>query len=152
MAPNPDTTLVLSRDFPADRDLVFDVLLDAKGLQTIWSVDAWKVVEIAVDPRVGGGWKLAMLDAATGRVMHCTARYVEIERPSRIVWRSKWLDGPLAGPAETRITLEFSAITGGTRLTVTHELFPDRETRDHTGQRWASELRQLDRLLAGELR
>ena len=146
-APDPDTTLVLSRDFEADRELVFGALLDAKVLQTIWSVKPWTIVEITVDARVGGHWTLAMRDETTGALVRCTARYVEIEKPHRIVWRSKWLDGPLAETAEMRITLEFGAIAGGTRVTVTHELFPDRATRDDQGRRWAAELKLLDRLL-----
>ncbi len=149
--PDPNTTLFLSRDFKAERECVFGAFLDATVLQNIWSAPAYKIVEMAVDARVGGGWKLAMRDEATGSVNHCTARYVEIERPVRIVWLTKWLDGPLAGAPEGRVTLEFGAIAGGTRLKLTHEFFPDRETRDHHGTGWASGLERLTRWLAGEL-
>ena len=83
-------------------------------------------------------------------LVHCTARYLEITRPARIVWVTKWLDGPLASAPEARVTLEFSAIAGGTRLSLTHEFFPDRQTRDHHGQGWSSGLDRLERLLAGE--
>jgi uncharacterized protein YndB with AHSA1/START domain len=146
IAPDPDTTLVLSRDFEADQELVFGALLDAKVLQTIWSVKPWTIVEITVDPRVGGYWKLSMRDETTGALVRCTARYMEIEKPRRIVWRSKWLDGPLVDADEMRITLELASVAGGTRLTVTHELFPDRKTRDDQGERWAAELALLSRM------
>lgn len=149
--PYPNTTLELSRDFEAKRERVFDAFLDAAVLQVIWSADAYKIVEMTVDPRVGGGWSLAMRDEATGRVGHCTARYAEIERPARIVWWTKWLDGPLADAPQARVTLEFSVIGGGTRLELTHEFFPDQETRDHHGTGWTSGLERLARLLAGEL-
>jgi uncharacterized protein YndB with AHSA1/START domain len=152
MAADPDTSLVLSRDFGADREVVFGAFLDAKVLQAIWSAESMKVVEMTVDPRVGGGWKCAMRDETTGAVVRCAARYVEIQKPSRIVWRSKWFDGPLASAEEMRITLEFDSIANGTRLTVTHELFPDGKTRDLQGLRWASELKQLARLLGGEFK
>jgi uncharacterized protein YndB with AHSA1/START domain len=146
ITPDPDTTLVLSRDFEAERDLVFGALLDANVLQTIWSVKPWTIVEITVDPRVGGHWKLTMRDETTGALVRCMARYMEIEKPHRIVWRSKWLDGPLADADEMRITLEFISVAGGTRLTVTHELFPDRKARDDQGERWAAELSLLGRM------
>ena len=149
--PDPTTTLELSRDFKAERERVFGAFLDAKVLQTIWSAEAYTIVEMTVDARVGGGWCLAMRDEATGAVAHCTARFAEITRPSRIVWWTRWLDGPLAGAPEMRVTLNFAAIPGGTRLTLTHELFPDRQTRDHHRSGWASGLERLARLLAGKL-
>ncbi|MGH8865428.1 MAG: SRPBCC family protein, partial [Burkholderiales bacterium] len=134
--PDPNTTLELSRDFQAERERVFGAFLDPTVLQTIWSADAYKIVEMTVDARVGGGWRLAMRDEATGGVSHCTARYVEIKRPVRIVWRTKWLDGPLADAPEARVILEFGAIEGGARLKLTHEFFPDSQTRDHHRAGW----------------
>src|SRR5262245_59177864 len=109
-APDPNTTLELSRDFKAARQRVFDAFLDAKTLQTIWSAEAYSIVEITIDARVGGGWKLAMRDEASGAIGHCSARYVELQSPARIVWLTKWQDGPLADAPESRVTLEFSAI------------------------------------------
>jgi uncharacterized protein YndB with AHSA1/START domain len=81
-----------------------------------------------------------MQDEGTGAVTHCIARYVAFERPRRIVWRTKWLDGPLAGAPKTRVTLEFEPIERGTRLKLAQEFFPDRQTRDHHGSGWASAL------------
>lgn len=148
--PDAETTLELSRDFNVECELVFAAFLDATVLQAIWSSDAYKIVEMTVDARVGGGWSLAMRDEATGAVSHCTACYVEIEKPARIVWRTKWLDGPLAGAPEARVTLEFSTLRGGTRLKLTHEFFADRQTRDHHKTGWTSGLERLAALLAGE--
>ncbi len=148
--PDPDTTLELTRDFEAAPELVFGAFLDAKALQAIWSSDAFKIVEMTVNPRVGAGWSLAMRHEATGAVTHCSARYVEIEKPARIVWWVKWRDGPLAGVPEARVTLEFTTTRRGTRLQLTHEFFPDRVTRDHHGSGWASGLERLAKLLAGK--
>ena len=143
---NSNFTLELTRDFKASRERVFGAFLDAGVLQTIWSADAYKIVEMKVDARVGGGWRLAMRDESTGAVSHCTARYVEIQEPARIVWLTKWLDGPLAGAPEARVTLEFSAIAGGTRLKLTHESFPDAQTRDHHSKGWGSGFDRLAKL------
>jgi glutathione S-transferase len=149
--PDPETTLRLSRDFAADRERVFGAFLDAAALRTIWSAEAYEIVELTMDARVGGGWSLAMRDRASGGVGHCTARFSAIERPSRIVWHTRWLDGPLAVAPEARVTLVFTAIEGGTRCDLTHEFFPDRDTRDHHGSGWAAGFDRLARLLAGEL-
>src|SRR5262249_20077503 len=145
--PDPDTTLLLTRDYTSDRQRVFDAFLDADALQWIWSTDAYQIVEMSVDARVGGGWRLAMRDEATGAVGHCTARYIEIDRPSRIVWLTKWLDGPLADAPEARVTLEFSTLKDGTRLKLTHEFFPNRQTRDQHGMGWGAGLEKLAHLL-----
>ena len=144
---NSNFTLGLTRDFKASRERVFGAFLDACVLQTIWSADAYKIVEMKVDARVGGGWRLTMRDESTGAVSHCTARYVEIQEPARIVWLTKWLDGPLAGAPEARVTLEFSAIAGGTRLELTHERFPDAQTRDQHSGGWGSGFDRLAMLL-----
>jgi uncharacterized protein YndB with AHSA1/START domain len=147
---NAETTLRLSRDFQAPPERVFDALLDAKTLKKIWSAETYTIVEMHVDARVGGEWRLAMRDEASGSVSHCTARYEEIRRPARIVWRVKWLDGPLASAPEGRVTLEFAAAGGGTRLQLTHEFFPDRATRDAHAGGWSSGFDRLAKLLASE--
>ncbi len=148
--PDPNTTVELTRDFDAEPDRVFGAFLDADVLATIWSAEAYKIFEMTVDPRVGGGWRLAMRDEQTGVVTHCTARYVEIQRLTRIAWHTQWLDGPLAGAPQGRVTMEFAQIDGGTRLKLTHQFFPDRQTRDQHGGGWASGLERLARFLAGQ--
>ncbi len=91
-----------------------------------------------------------MRDEATGAVSHCTARYLQINRPTRIVWLTKWLDGPLANAPEARVTLEFSVVQRGTRLKLMHEFFPDSQTRDHHRTGWTSGLDRLARLLEAD--
>jgi uncharacterized protein YndB with AHSA1/START domain len=146
--PDPNTTIELSRDFDAPPELVFDAFCDAKALTFIFSTDGYKIVEMKVDARVGGGWNLAMRDEATGNIARCTSRYLEIARPKRIVCTNTWLDGPLASEPETRVTLEFEKIARGTRLTLMHEFFPDRQTCDQHSNGWASAFSKLAQYLA----
>lgn len=140
---NPETTLCLARDYPVPCERVFDAFLNAEVLQEIWSSDAYQIVEMTLEPRVGAGWSMVMRDQATGTRNNCTARYATIERPRQIVWHTKWLDGPLANIPEMRVTLDFFPTCESTRLEVTHEFFPDHETRDHHGQGWSSGLDRL---------
>ena len=146
-----ETTLKLTRDFKADPERVFGAFLDPEALKRIWSTNEYRIVEMKADARTGGGWSMAMREEASGAVSRSTAQYDEIVRPSRIVWRTKWLDGPMAAAPEMRVTLEFSAIPGGTRVKLTHEFFPDSETRDHHGTGWTSGFDRLELLLAGRL-
>lgn len=152
MAANPDqTTLRLTREFDAPRERVYAAVLDAKALQTIWTSDAYPIIDMYVDPRVGGGWRLTMRETASGNVHRCAARYIELAAPSRIVWLTKWLDGPMASAPEMRVTLEFHDLGGRTRLLLTHEFFPDSATRDHHSSGWGAGFDRLALLLAGKL-
>jgi uncharacterized protein YndB with AHSA1/START domain len=138
----------MSREFDAPPELVFDTFCDAKALQFIFSADAYKIVEMTVDARVGGGRSLAMRDEATGHVARSTARYLEIERPKRIVCMTQWLDGPMANEPENRVTLEFEKSGRGTRLKLTHEFLPDRTICDHQSSGWMSAFERLAEHLA----
>ena len=131
---------------------MFGAFFDAKALQQAFSHDAYRIIEMNVDPRVGGGWNFAMCDQTTGVVLRSAARFVEIERPSRIVCLTRWFDGPLATAGEMRVTLEFSGIAGGTRLSLTHEFFSNGETRDHHARGWAASMDRLALLLEGALK
>jgi uncharacterized protein YndB with AHSA1/START domain len=149
--PDPSTTIELARDYDAPPELVFNAFFDAKALQYIFSADAYTIIEMKVDARVGGGWTLAMRDEATGAIGHCTSHYLEIERPRRIVCLNQWLDGPLAGEPETKVTLEFEKIARGTRLKLTHEFFPDSQICKQHSTGWATAFERLARHLAAAL-
>lgn len=149
-SPDSDIMLELARDYDAPIDLVFRVFFDADALKFIWSTATYTIVDMTMDAQVGGGWRLAMRDIATRAVARCTARFTEIEQAKRIVWFEKWLDGPLAGHQDTRVTLQFEPVARGTRVKLTHEFFPDRRTRDQHVEGWASGLERLARHLAPE--
>ncbi|MBX9787773.1 MAG: SRPBCC domain-containing protein [Pirellulales bacterium] len=146
---NPETTLRMSRRIAADRERVYAALLDANVLQQIWSAEAYTIARIAVDPRVGGGWQMAMRDEATGTENRCSATYLELDPPQRIVWLTKWHDGPLADAAEMRVTLQLSSIGGDTQIDLVHEFFPDSTTRDHHASGWGAGFDRLAALLEG---
>ncbi len=145
---DPQTTLRLTRVLAAPPARVFDSLLDPQVLRAIWSTDDYRIVDMTLDARVGGGWQMTMRDEATGGLNHCAARYVELERPHRIVWLTRWQDGPMAGIPEMRVTLELSPDPSGARLELTHEFFPDRTTRDHHGTGWGAGFDRLAQRLA----
>ncbi len=147
---DPTTALELDRTFAVDRATLFDAFLDPAMLRRIWSTARNRIVEMTVDARVGGGWALAMRDERTGAVTRCAARFVEVNRPIRIVWQSAWFDGPHAAVGETRVTLDFAQAGGDTRLRLRHELIPDHATRDRFAMEWSAEFARLGQLLAGE--
>jgi uncharacterized protein YndB with AHSA1/START domain len=146
--PDPDTTLFLHHEFQAPPERVFAAFLDAETLKKIWSAPEYTIVEMELDPVVGKGWRMVMRDEASRATARCTARFVAIEPPRRIVWLTRWLDGPLAQAPEARVTLDFRPVAGGTRVELQHEFFPDSATRDHHRGGWSAGMERLAELLA----
>lgn len=123
---------------------VFDAWLDpATVARFMFSAETGGLVRCELDPRVGG--RFVMVDRrADGDVEHC-GRYLEIDRPHRLVFT---FGIPAVSPDEDRITLEFRALDDGCELTLTAEMDPAwREYEDSSRQAWAKMLAALERAL-----
>jgi len=60
-----------------------------------------------------------------------------------------WVTGdPGTKGAETVVTIEFAALAGGTRVTLSHAGFADEESRNRHEDAWPQVLNQLERHLA----
>jgi uncharacterized protein YndB with AHSA1/START domain len=95
-------------------------------------------VEAEVDLRVGGALRIVMKSGDT--VIEHLGQYVEIERPTRLVftWRS-----PFTGPAPSVVTVELEPDgDGATLLYLVHSELPEAAATSHRDG-WGS---MLDRL------
>lgn len=110
---------------PAPIEEVFEAWLDPVALQ-LWMTPApgMTVPDVAVDPVVGGRFRLVMRDG-TRAIVH-EGEYLTIDRPSLLVftWRSE--------PAgDTVVTVRFTSLDERhTRVGLRHERFTRSAARD----------------------
>jgi uncharacterized protein YndB with AHSA1/START domain len=121
-----DLEVVVTREFDAPIELVFDVFTKPEHVRKTFAPFGEDVKECSIDLRVGGNYHLAFV---TGDGRECSFRgtYLEIERPTRTA--QTWLFGgwPDAHAVESMV---LSATDGVTR--VTYRLaFRDQAGRDH---------------------
>lgn len=117
----PPIILVVTRDFDAAPETVFDAWLDpAIAGKFLFATPDGEMVRVEIDARVGGR-ALVVDRRATGDAHH-HLQYEVIDRPRRLVFLFR------ADPAEegqwTRVSIEIVAKGEGATLALTHEMDP----------------------------
>jgi uncharacterized protein YndB with AHSA1/START domain len=121
-----DLEIVLTREFDAPIQLVFDVLTKPEHVSKWFAPYGEKVKVCSIDLRVGGDYHIVFV-TDDGRECSFRGTYLEVEPPTRTV--ETWLfDGwPDAEAVETVDLLEAHGVTK-----LTHRLaFRDKAGRDH---------------------
>ena len=121
-----DLEIVLTREFEAPIQLVFDVLTKPEHLRKTFAPYGEEVTVCSVDLRVGGDYHFVMV-TDDGTEMSFRGTFLEVEPPTRTV--ETWLyDGwPGAEAVESMDLHEADGVT-----TLTHRLaFRDQAGRDH---------------------
>ena len=115
-----DTTLVITREFEAPRELVWRCYTDPVHLARFWGPHGSSCPLSEVDLRVGGRWRQVMR-FASGNEYGYTSAYLEVSPPARLVWRDAPNDyrfGDTLPPVTMLTTLELSEHAGRTTVTV----------------------------------
>jgi uncharacterized protein YndB with AHSA1/START domain len=121
-----DLEIVLTRDFDAPIQLVFDVLTKPEHVRKTIAPYGEEVKTCSIDLRVGGDYHFVFL-ADEGREMSFHGTFLEVEPPTRTV--ETWLYDGWPGVQAVE-TVELREADGVTKLT--HRLaFPDKAGRDH---------------------
>jgi len=84
----------------------------------------WALVEIEVDLRVAGMYRIAMRNRESGLPVSVCGRFLEIHTPERLVYTWQWENAFLDMP-ETRVTVQFVESGTGTEVVLIHENFPE---------------------------
>ena len=105
----------LTRRIAASPEFVFRAWIDAKHLAEWWGPKGFTNPVCEVDARVGGAIRIHMR-APDGTVYPMTGRFVEIDRPHRLVFMTAALDGEGKAMFEILNTVTFTAIAGGTEI------------------------------------
>lgn len=136
----------VTRRFASPPERVFDSFLDVASIGR-WmfgpEVRDEEVVRVSIDPRPGG--RFAFLVRRKGREIDHVGRYLEIDRPRRLVF--SWGVAPADGDP-SRVTVDIVPRGEGCELSLVHQLHPD--WSDHAAraeQEWRRELECLARTL-----
>ncbi len=144
-------TLTITRVFAAPRALVWKMFADPFHLSQWWGPKGYTNPVCQLDFRVGGHWHHVMR-GPDGREYPTDSTFIEIDPPSRIVYRNAapqgevWGDNP---PPSFVRTLTFAEANGATTLTLV-AAFDAPEQRDAAMRRGFAQgtLESYDRLAA----
>lgn len=126
-----DRELVLQREVPFARELVWTAMTEPEHQNRWWGPDGFRNDGVTMDFRVGGAWTFDMVGPDGTRYPNHSV-FKEITPPARLVFdhgdgKRVWF--------ETTITLEAAGI--GTLITV-RQLFPNRESRDEVVEKYGA--------------
>ncbi|HJP58555.1 MAG TPA: SRPBCC family protein [Gemmatimonadaceae bacterium] len=123
-----DLEIVMTRDFNAPRQLVFDAFTKPELIKRwLLGPDGWSMPVCEVDLRVGGKYRYVWRNNDNGQEMGMGGVFREIEKPARIVNTEKFDEAWY--PGEAIDTTEFDEKSGRTTVTQTVR-YESRETRD----------------------
>ena len=145
-----DLALVITRSFDAPRERVFDAWLDPVGIGKWIGPRNIRAEALESSPKVGGNYRIQMrgTDGSDGPIV--SGIYREIVRPERLVFTWAWETAHSQGMpgGETIVTLTFRERGGKTEMTLRHEGFPAKESRDSHDKGWNGSFDKLAELLA----
>lgn len=135
------TTLQIRRIISATRERVFRAWTDPVELMRWWGPKGYEAPSAEVDLRVGGHYRLAMRKLPDGEIFYLTGMYEEVRPPAMLVYTWRWEAQPELG--ETLVRVEFVDRGSSTEVVLTHERFPNEESREQHRGGWSG---CLDRL------
>ena len=120
-----DDEILITREFDAPAELVFDAWTTPDLVKRWWAGDRGVVTEAQIDLRVGGRWRWVMV-ANGGFEVAFSGEYREIDRPHRLV-RTEVFE--LVPDAEGLSTTTFEESDGVTTMRILTR-YPSQEHRD----------------------
>jgi len=82
-----EPTIVMSRIYDAPRSLVWQVITEPRHVRQWWGGPGVTNPVCEMDVRPGGRWEHVMR-FADGRELHMSFIFLEVEKPTRLVWQS----------------------------------------------------------------
>ncbi len=117
MAQNSVTTLTMTRRFDVTAERVFDAWLNPVMMRR-WLFTLERTNKVAKnEPFVGGAWEIS--DERDGKLYTAIGRYLEIDRPRRLVFT---FEMPQFGNTVDTVTVEIEPLEDGCEMTFTQEI------------------------------
>lgn len=127
-----DKKLILTREFDAPPELMFDIWSSCKHLKHWWGPKEWPIDECEMDFRKGGEWRYCLRGPSEGDESWGLAVYQEISKPDTIIYKDHFTDADgniMENMPNLTITVEFEAQNGKTKQVNTVD-FDSNEDRD----------------------
>ena len=138
-------SLTLTRDYAAPPERVWQAWTDAKALKQWWGPSKDEPCSLAeLDVRVGGRYHIRFF-TTDGEDHDVSGVYQEVEPHRRLSFTWAWKSTP---ERVSLVTLELTAVDGGTRLDFLHERFFDRQAAENHQRGWTATFAKLDQFLA----
>ncbi|MDQ6933276.1 MAG: SRPBCC domain-containing protein [Candidatus Eremiobacteraeota bacterium] len=134
--------LVLRRKYNAKRDRVWKAWTDKDEMMAWHAPEGSSVAEYIVDLRIGGAFRLAMLQPS-GEKYVAKGVYREITPPERLSYTWIWEEDTPEEEHETLLSIEFNDLGEETEVVLTHENLASAESRDRHTEGWNQVLDKL---------
>ena len=146
MAGTATETLLITREFHAPIQQVFNAWTQAEVIAQWFGPEGFSVINAQIDLHVGGKYDLTIASPDKETVRHF-GEYVEISPPYNLIFtwelEGQSCDGSEGQHASTLVTLVFKERANNTQLTLTHEKLPDQAAYDGHEFGWLSCLDSL---------
>ncbi|HEX2072047.1 MAG TPA: SRPBCC family protein [Thermoleophilaceae bacterium] len=124
-----DEQILITREFDAPRELVYEAWTTPELVRRWWSGDRGEMTVCEIDLRVGGSWRYAMV-ANGGQEVAFHGEFREIVPNERVVSTEVYEGIPDAEEHGTLNTLTFTELDGGRTLMEVLVVHPTKLGRD----------------------
>lgn len=114
--PQSQSILELTIRVDAPRERVYQALTEPTALTQWWGPDGFTTQVVALDLRVGGGYRLAM-QPPDGELFHLSGEFVDVVPPSRLAYTFRW-EEPDPDDQETVVKLVLESVGDVTKVSL----------------------------------
>lgn len=143
-------TVRLHRVLTAKPEKVFRAFLDPDALVRWMPPNGFTAKVHAMDPRVGGSFRMSFTNFTTEQTMAFGGEYLELIPNERLRYTDRFDDPNL--PGEIMVTVTLRSVSVGTEIDIVQENLPDVIPVEACYLGWQESLRNLARLVEPEIR
>jgi uncharacterized protein YndB with AHSA1/START domain len=137
-----DYSVTVRREIAAPAEVLFDAWLDGKSLGSWLRPSGIRETRAETDPRVGGAFRIVMVDDESETVHN--GSYREIDRPRRLVFT--W-SSPATQFQDSIVTVTFQPTSNRSTVVEIRQVgLPDDDARASHHAGWSDALRELARI------
>ena len=144
MAQDNDTTLQIQRFINAPVEQVYSAWTQVDLIKRWFAPGNMSVPQASVDLQPNGQYRIQMFDAEEKSTHTCLGVYQQIVPGKKLVFTWTWEGNETE---QSLVTVTFAAKNQGTELTLIHERFSDKNSRDMHEQGWHGCLVNLENCL-----